>query len=399
MLAQVFQIALLIILGSVVVLKSPKVGVFKVALKFHQAINFIINSIVVNDTNWSPTYELHAVTGGDGQPSRAVSLHYRACITQSTGEDWTNAALTLSTVATDAIVKQIPKLAPIRINVAVAYNNRPQHGPQIFQSQNQFNSAPLPPPPAPVAPGGSLFGAAAPATSGTTGFGAFAPPAASDISQPASTPDEAVDEAEGSGNESEAPEKLVTQTPMALAYSCEVKNDSEYRLPPDLLVSFWTTVTYPRLRFLTSTATMFSAPLSAMIHLFSSPTHAYPRPSKKAKVLNRKLVVRDAVPISNDSRVTVVLRQPKELVSAGEGASVKVESEAESVIDWATDVEDKGDEGSKVKWTKEKERLYEYRWRVDPDDKIRLQAIFEARASSDLTCTFPEAVFGFGQKK
>lgn len=105
------------------------------------------------------------------------------------------------------------------------------------------------------------------------------------------------------------------------------------------------------------------------------------------------------MPISNDSRVTVVLRQPKELVSAGEGASVKVESEAESVIDWATDVEDKGDEGSKVKWTKEKERLYEYRWRVDPDDKIRLQAIFEARASSDLTCTFPEAVFGFGQKK
>lgn len=83
--------------------------------------------LVVNNTKWSPTYELHAVTGEDGKPSRTVSLHYHASIKQATGEGWTNASLTLSTVATDTVIKKIPALEPVTINTIPSYG--PTHPP------------------------------------------------------------------------------------------------------------------------------------------------------------------------------------------------------------------------------------------------------------------------------
>lgn len=61
-----------------------------------------------------PTYELHA-TNEDGRPLPSVTLHYRARISQSTGEDWNNTALTLSTVSSDTVAKQIPQLLLLKI--------------------------------------------------------------------------------------------------------------------------------------------------------------------------------------------------------------------------------------------------------------------------------------------
>lgn len=53
--------------------------------------------LVVSNATWEPTYELHARTSSStGQPSSQVTLHYQASITQSTGEDWTDSALILS---------------------------------------------------------------------------------------------------------------------------------------------------------------------------------------------------------------------------------------------------------------------------------------------------------------
>ena len=52
---------------------------------------------VVSNATWEPTYELHATTE-NGKPSNSVALHYRARVTQSTGEDWNNTLLALSTV-------------------------------------------------------------------------------------------------------------------------------------------------------------------------------------------------------------------------------------------------------------------------------------------------------------
>ncbi|KAJ3507403.1 hypothetical protein NLJ89_g6323 [Agrocybe chaxingu] len=67
---------------------------------------------IVSGAQWKPIYELHATTE-NGKPSSCVTLHYRARVKQSTGEDWTNAALTLSTIASDTIVRRIPQLRTI----------------------------------------------------------------------------------------------------------------------------------------------------------------------------------------------------------------------------------------------------------------------------------------------
>ena len=52
---------------------------------------------MVTGASWKPYYDLHGSMPADGKPSLDISLHYCANITQSTGEDWTNTTLTLST--------------------------------------------------------------------------------------------------------------------------------------------------------------------------------------------------------------------------------------------------------------------------------------------------------------
>ncbi|KAH9059613.1 hypothetical protein EDB87DRAFT_1684675 [Lactarius vividus] len=69
---------------------------------------------LVQNATWSAAYELHATTDA-GVPSPSVSLHYRARITQSTGEDWTDVALTLSTADMNLSTQSIPTLIPTKI--------------------------------------------------------------------------------------------------------------------------------------------------------------------------------------------------------------------------------------------------------------------------------------------
>ncbi|KAF9459031.1 hypothetical protein BDZ94DRAFT_1239542 [Collybia nuda] len=77
---------------------------------------------IVSHVHWKPIYELHATTE-NGNPSSSVSLHYRARVTQSTGEDWSNTSLTLSTITADTMVKKIPGLTPIKIKPHSGNNN------------------------------------------------------------------------------------------------------------------------------------------------------------------------------------------------------------------------------------------------------------------------------------
>ena len=56
----------------------------------------------MSDAFWSPLYDLYA-TSEDWKPSKSVSLHYRVNLQQSTGEDWNDAKLILSTSATDIL--------------------------------------------------------------------------------------------------------------------------------------------------------------------------------------------------------------------------------------------------------------------------------------------------------
>ncbi|TFK16660.1 hypothetical protein FA15DRAFT_676612 [Coprinopsis marcescibilis] len=74
----------------------------------------LVLTYIVSNAQWQPTYELHAKTE-NGKPSPLVKLHYRARITQSTGEDWTDTSLTLSTVSgTDA--HTIPSLKTVKLS-------------------------------------------------------------------------------------------------------------------------------------------------------------------------------------------------------------------------------------------------------------------------------------------
>ena len=61
----------------------------------------------MGDAFWSPLYDLHATSEG-GKPSKSVFLHYRVNLQQSTGEDWKDAKLILSTSATDMLDAGVP---------------------------------------------------------------------------------------------------------------------------------------------------------------------------------------------------------------------------------------------------------------------------------------------------
>lgn len=64
--------------------EAPSGGKFRLALSYR-----------VTGARWTPAYEAHLDTGGkDGKPT--LELSRRAVVTQSTGEDWTDVALTLA---------------------------------------------------------------------------------------------------------------------------------------------------------------------------------------------------------------------------------------------------------------------------------------------------------------
>nr|GAT43452.1 predicted protein [Mycena chlorophos] len=79
---------------------------------------------IINDASWSIAYELRASTE-NGKPSSSVSLHYRPRIVQTTGEDWTNITLTLSTGDLSLHIQNIPE--PLRPRTI------PAHGTNIFE--------------------------------------------------------------------------------------------------------------------------------------------------------------------------------------------------------------------------------------------------------------------------
>lgn len=61
----------------------------------------------VDSAQWRPLYDLYAYSQ-DGKPSSSVSLHYRVNLSQTTGEDWNDAKLVLSTSETEILNAGIP---------------------------------------------------------------------------------------------------------------------------------------------------------------------------------------------------------------------------------------------------------------------------------------------------
>ncbi|EUC60830.1 mucoidy inhibitor A [Rhizoctonia solani AG-3 Rhs1AP] len=69
---------------------------------------------VVSDASWTPLYDVRASIAKTPEETSTIALHYRASITQTTGENWPDVALTLST-ASPQLGSSVPKLSSWRI--------------------------------------------------------------------------------------------------------------------------------------------------------------------------------------------------------------------------------------------------------------------------------------------
>ena len=77
--------------------------------------SLLVGFAVVGGVSWRPSYDLHATTV-DGHTSPEVSLVYCASITQTTGEDWNNVALTLSNASSQTLKSlSVPTLSPLAL--------------------------------------------------------------------------------------------------------------------------------------------------------------------------------------------------------------------------------------------------------------------------------------------
>ncbi|QRV76194.1 hypothetical protein RhiJN_04209 [Ceratobasidium sp. AG-Ba] len=74
----------------------------------------LLLTYVVSNASWTPLYDVRATIAKSSDELSMVKLHYRASITQTTGEDWPEVALTLST-ASPQLGAEVPKLSSWRV--------------------------------------------------------------------------------------------------------------------------------------------------------------------------------------------------------------------------------------------------------------------------------------------
>ncbi|KAK0470322.1 uncharacterized protein EV420DRAFT_1742692 [Desarmillaria tabescens] len=418
---------------------------------------------IVDHTSWEPTYELHATTE-NGKPSAKVYLHYRARVTQSTGEDWKDAAITLNTSSNDLSRKTIPKLQQIKIKPQPLWRSNTfgsNNGTSLYKNVlfgSSKASGPSTDAFAPMTmqhqahPGAALFGQAPAAQSL---FGSAPPP------QPQHEPVQALpDESEEifeevvlpDGSTTSEASTLVTETPFAISYSvegtstipsdgvehqvavavlpfqsstsyvtvpridprlflqCQVKNTSEYRLLPgpvqvildntyvsrtyihDIVAgdTFDCTlgddatakVTYARtFKTTRSSGGAFTETINTITYTTKITVH-----NKHAFAIE-DLIVKDVIPMCDDSRVKVVLRKPEVLASAKEGEILDVGSQGLKV-GWEATVDGKGGE---------KEGKFEWKWRADAGAQVTMETQWDVKGPSDVTLVETSALGGFTQ--
>ncbi|EUC54520.1 mucoidy inhibitor A, partial [Rhizoctonia solani AG-3 Rhs1AP] len=71
---------------------------------------------VVSNASWTPLYDIRAAIAKSPEATSKMMLHYRASITQTTGENWPEVALTLST-ASPQLGSTVPKLSSWKIGI------------------------------------------------------------------------------------------------------------------------------------------------------------------------------------------------------------------------------------------------------------------------------------------
>ncbi|KAI0706428.1 hypothetical protein C8Q76DRAFT_749605 [Earliella scabrosa] len=348
---------------------------------------------LVTGVKWQPHYDLHASTA-DGKPSSDVVLLYCANISQSTGEDWNDTVLTLSTANSQALKSlSVPKIDPLKVSPA--------------QEPKPLSVPPHPPRPAPMA--------AAPIRMARMTMRASTSHASQQWQEP-----ESFSVIEHEDAEPEQPSTSVDRSPLSLAYRVEgtvslpsdgiahkvsvamlefsaelkyvcvprkttsafiegtVKNTSEYELLAGPVSVFMDDgfVTKTSLSLI-GVNESFNCVLGVDTALKVSynqrsvtsqePPRSFAEPTKTttrtitATVTNghqfdiSALIVRDGIPLGDaDANIKVMLRKPDGLAQAKDGEEVP--------IDLGADVQD-----AKVRWSKvekgqggEKDGMYEW---------------------------------------
>ncbi|KAF4596662.1 hypothetical protein EYR40_007646 [Pleurotus pulmonarius] len=194
-----------------------------------QTVSFDLTYAVTN-ASWSPTYELHA-SMEDGQPT---TLHYRAQVTQSTGEDWVDAPLTLSVIETGGISHKIPTLLPLRIKPAFKpptnlFGAQPATRGSAFGQMARSNGPQSQAfPVVQQAPSSGLFSFSAPQPAtvphATAAFGAFGGGGLAPGSRTEADPEEYVDIAplgDDIPSEPLKPTTVASESPLSISFTIE----------------------------------------------------------------------------------------------------------------------------------------------------------------------------------
>ncbi|QRV93241.1 hypothetical protein RhiJN_21259 [Ceratobasidium sp. AG-Ba] len=97
---------------------------------------------VVSNASWTPLYDARASIAKSPDTPSKVMLHYRASVTQTTGENWPDVALVLST-ASPRLGGAVPKLSPWRIGFVTPHPSPPWRSSSYLSSniQSQIRGA------------------------------------------------------------------------------------------------------------------------------------------------------------------------------------------------------------------------------------------------------------------
>ncbi|CUA77160.1 Protein F37C4,5 [Caenorhabditis elegans] [Rhizoctonia solani] len=94
---------------------------------------------VVSNASWTPLYDIRAAIAKSPDATSKMILHYRASITQTTGENWPEVALTLST-ASPQLGSKVPTLSPWKIGFPAPPPPPGQAQPaaRMYKSESRF---------------------------------------------------------------------------------------------------------------------------------------------------------------------------------------------------------------------------------------------------------------------
>ncbi|KAJ1309228.1 hypothetical protein OPQ81_004895 [Rhizoctonia solani] len=281
---------------------------------------------VVSNASWTPLYDLRASIAKTPETTSTISLHYRASITQTTGENWPDVALKLST-ASPQLGTNVPKLSPWRIGIPARATTPPWRASAAFSTTSPTYS--------PTSP---CYSPCGPTPYGPSGVSALPLPMtvrrarvanAGVLNTNYSIPGRSdIPSDEGSHKvviavlelQADLEWTCVPREKESVFLTCKVVNSSEFTLLPGGLIFSLMTISFPKAELSTYLQMSRLRHLWALIQLYASHTQR-PRLSSRIVVRNSRntpisIGILDHVPVSTDARLKVNVITPNGLDAA-----------------------------------------------------------------------------------